>query len=256
MPGFFVFPLPPPQSEVHRPRLHDATRHRAESWPAALSRPRRFEPLPSRVPLHTLGPGAGRLIVGVGGDDGSAVLLDPQDAAGAFLVAGPPRSGRSTALVSIAAQLHGHTRVALCSRPGPLRQRRDLAVIADAGDPVQSREALQSLPADGALLVDDIDLLDDPALLDGIESAMRRLRDGGGLVVLAGTTDAMSASFRGPVAQARRARIGLLLRPEGAHDGDLLGVRLRRRGSHTDPPGRGVLAVHGRAVPVQVPDPS
>ncbi|HMC70431.1 MAG TPA: hypothetical protein VKJ07_14850, partial [Mycobacteriales bacterium] len=75
-------------------------------------------------------------------------------------------------------------------------------------------------------------------------------------VVLAGTTDAMAASFRGPVAQARRGRAGLLLRPEGAHDGDLLGVRLRRRPGHTDPPGRGVLAVHGRAVPVQVPDPS
>jgi len=128
--------------------------------------------------------------------------------------------------------------------------------IADANDPVRSREALQSLPADGALLVDDIDLLEDPAVLDGIELAMRRLRNGGGLVVLAGTTEAMASSFRGPVAQARRARSGLLLRPEGAHDGDLLGVRLRRRPGHNDPPGRGVLAVHGHAVPVQVPDPS
>ena len=236
--------------------VDEGSRHRAESWPPPASPPRRFEALPSRVPLHTLGPGVGRLIVGVGGDDGSAVLLDTQEAGGTFLVAGPPRSGRSTALVSIAAQLHGHTPVALCSRPGPLRQRRDLAVIADANDPEQSREALELLPADGALLVDDIDLLDDPTLLDGIESAMRRLRDGGGLVVLAGTTDAMSSSFRGPVAQARRARTGLLLRPEGAHDGDLLGVRLRRRSGHSDPPGRGVLAVHGRAVPVQVPDPS
>ena len=234
----------------------ETTRHRAESWPAPSSPPRRFEALPSRVPLHTLGPSTGRLIVGVGGDDAAAVLLDPQETGGAFLVAGPPRSGRSTALVSIAAQLRGRSPLALCSRPGPLRQRRDLALIADANDPLQSREALESLPADGALLVDDIDLLDDPALLDGIESAMRRLREGGGLAVLAGTTDAMTASFRGPVAQARRARAGLLLRPEGAHDGDLLGVRLRRRTGHTDPPGRGVLAVHGHAVPVQVPDPS
>ena len=152
--------------------------------------------------------------------------------------------------------MHGRSPIALCSRPGPLRQRRDLAVVADTADPVQVRGALESLPSDGALLVDDIDLLDDPALLDGIESAMRRLRDGGGLVVLAGTTEAMAASFRGPVAHARRARTGLLLRPEGAHDGDLLGVRLRRRPAHSDPPGRGVLAVHGRAVPVQVPDPT
>jgi len=137
-----------------------------------------------------------------------------------------------------------------------LRRRRDLAVVTDAADPVGAAEALESLPPDGSLLVDDIDLLDDPRLLDGIEVAMRRLRDGGGLVVLAGTTEAMSASFRGPVAQARRGRAGLLLRPEGAHDGDLLGVRLRRRTGHVDPPGRGVLALHGRVLAVQVPDPS
>jgi S-DNA-T family DNA segregation ATPase FtsK/SpoIIIE len=111
--------------------------------------------------------------------------------------------------------------------------------------------------ADGAtLLVDDVDLIDDAAVLDGIESAVRSARDRGGFVVLAGTTETMSASFRGPIAQARRARSGLLLRPEGPHDGELLGVRLRRRTGHTDPPGRGVFALHGRVVPVQVPDPA
>ena len=236
--------------------VDEETRRRARSWPAPVTPPRRFEPLPARVPLHTLGPTTGRLIVGVGGDGGSPVVLDPHETGGSFLVAGPPRSGRSTTLVSLAAQLHARSPVALCSRPGPLRQRRDLAAVADAADPVQSREALASLAPDGALLVDDIDLVDDPGLLDSIEAAMRRLRDGGGLVVLAGTTDAMAASFRGPVAAARRSRTGLLLRPEGVHDGELLGVRLRRRPANADPPGRGVLALHGRAVPLQVPDPS
>ena len=234
----------------------DDTVGRARSWPKPVHSPRKFEPLPTRVPLHALRPAAGRLIVGVGGDDGSAVLVDPDDAGGAFLVAGPPRSGRSTALVSIAAQLQARSPVALCARPGPLRQRRDLAVIADATDAVRSREVLHSLAPNGALLIDDVDLLDDPGVLDDIEVVMRRLRDGGGLVVLAGTTDAMVASFRGPVAQARRGRTGLLLRPDGAHDGELLGLRLRRRPGHSDPPGRGVLALHGRAVPVQVPDPN
>jgi S-DNA-T family DNA segregation ATPase FtsK/SpoIIIE len=110
--------------------------------------------------------------------------------------------------------------------------------------------------AGATLLVDDVDLVDDPAILDGIEAAVRSARDGHGFVVLAGTTDAMAATFRGPVAQARRARSGLLLRPEGPHDGELLGVRLRRRPAHADPPGRGVFAMQGRVVPVQVPDPA
>ena len=234
----------------------DAARAAARAWPAPSQPARRFDPLPTRVPLHTLRVATHGLIVGLRGDDLAPEVVDPIDAGGTFLVAGPPRSGRSTALVSIAAQLHGRPVVALCARRGPLGQRRDLALVADSGDPVAARAALSAV-ADGAtLLVDDVDLVDDPALLDGIEAAVRRARDSGGFVVLAGATEPMAASFRGPVAQARRGRSGLLLRPEGPHDGELLGVRLRRRAGHDDPPGRGVLAMHGRVVPVQVPDPA
>jgi S-DNA-T family DNA segregation ATPase FtsK/SpoIIIE len=234
----------------------DEARSAARAWPAAARPPRRFDPLPDRVPLHTLRVAGRGLIVGLRGDDLAPVIVDRNDAGGAFLVAGPARSGRSTALVSIAAQLRGEPVYALCARRGPLGQRRDLARVVDPGDVDAARAALSAV-ADGAtLLVDDVDLVDDPGVLDGIEAAVRRARDGAGFVVLSGTTEAMAASFRGPVAQARRARSGLLLRPEGPHDGELLGVRLRRRAGHDDPPGRGVLAMHGRVVPVQVPDPA
>jgi S-DNA-T family DNA segregation ATPase FtsK/SpoIIIE len=206
--------------------------------------------------LHTLGVAEHGLIVGLRGDDLAPVVVDPDEAGGAFLVAGPPRSGRSTALVSIAAQLRGQRVVALCARRGPLGQRRDLALVADPRDTEAALAALDAVAGGATLLVDDVDLVDDHTVLDGIEAAVRRARDAGGFVVLAGTTEPMAASFRGPVAQARRARSGLLLRPEGPHDGELLGVRLRRRAGHNDPPGRGVLAMHGRVVPVQVPDPA
>jgi S-DNA-T family DNA segregation ATPase FtsK/SpoIIIE len=233
----------------------EAATGRARAWPAPVHPPRRFEPMPTRVPLHSLGASSG-LILGLGGDDLRPVVVDPDEAGGVFLVAGPPRSGRSTALVSIAAQLQDRPVVAMCARRGPLRQRRDLALVADPARTEDVRAAFAAV-ADGAtLLVDDIDLVEAASVLDGIEAAVRSARDGGGFVVLAGTTETMSASFRGPVAQARRARTGLLLRPEGPHDGELLGVRLRRRGGHTDPPGRGVLAINGRVVRVQVPDPA
>ena len=134
---------------------------------------------------------------------------------------------------------------------------RTIAFSTRGGGLARAQWRQMSAYAAGAtLLVDDIDLVDDAAVLDGIEAAVRNARDNGGFVVLAGTTEAMAASFRGPIAQARRARSGLLLRPEGSHDGELLGVRLRRRAGHADPPGRGVLAMHGRVVPVQVPDPA
>jgi S-DNA-T family DNA segregation ATPase FtsK/SpoIIIE len=230
----------------------------AAAWPAPTSAPRRFEPLPACVPLHAVFGRRGRdvagVVVGLRGDDLQPVILDPAET-GTFLVSGPPRSGRSTTLLSIAAQIHDRRVTALCTRTSGLQRRRDLAHVVDVSDQDGLEQAMTSLAIGGALLVDDIDLIDDQRVLDQLETAVRSARDAGGFVVLAGTTDAMTASFRGPVAHARRARSGLLLRPESPHDGELLGLRLRRRGNITDPPGRGILALHGHAVAVQVPNP-
>lgn len=227
----------------------------AARWPAPATPARRFDSLPARVPLHSL-PRQPRdvVVVGLRGDDLTTVCVDPAETGGSLLVAGPPRSGRSTALVSIATQLQDRPVVAVCARRGPLHRRRDLAVVVDGSNADEVRAAIAAADHP-ALLVDDVDLLDDAGVLDAIEAAVRAARDGRGFVVLAGATDAMAAMFRGPVAQARRARAGLLLRPEGPHDGELLGLRLRRRPGHTDPPGRGFLAIHGTALPVQVADP-
>ena len=72
-------------------------------------------------------------------------------------------------------------------------------------------------------------------------------------LVLAGTTTDLQAGFRGVVAEARKGRTGLLLSPEGALDGDLLGVRLPRSLAVPGPRGRGVLVVRGALTAVQVP---
>jgi S-DNA-T family DNA segregation ATPase FtsK/SpoIIIE len=190
-------------------------------------------------------------------DDLAPLVVEPAHAAGAFLVAGPPRSGRSTALASIAAQLtHKHV-VALCARRhSALRERSEIAFVGDPRLPDHVERAVAAVADNATLLVDDVDLIDDIAALTHLEDAVRMARDGCGFVVLAGTTDAMTSTFRGPVAQARRNRAGLLLRPEGGSDGELFGVKLRRRSSQADPPGRGLLAINGTVVPVQVPDPS
>ena len=236
-----------------------------ESWAKALHwpsprhhAPRRFDPLPVRVPLHEVRRhAAAGVVIGVRGDDLAPVVVDPASAAGTFLVAGPPRSGRSTALLNIATQLQPRRVVALCGRRGSaLRPRADLAAIRDASIPADVVAAVEAAAQGATLLVDDVDLIDDIVALTQLEDAVRRARDGAGFVVLAGTTEAMTVAFRGPVAQARRGRAGLLLRPEGSHDGELLGLRLRRRSAHADPPGRGLLAVDGAVVPVQVPDPT
>ena len=70
-------------------------------------------------------------------------------------------------------------------------------------------------------------------------------------LLLAGATAAMAASFRGLTVEARRGRTGLLLGSLAPADGDLLGVQVARSRAAA-PPGRGLLVVRGRAMPVQV----
>jgi DNA segregation ATPase FtsK/SpoIIIE, S-DNA-T family len=103
-----------------------------------------------------------------------------------------------------------------------------------------------------ALLVDDAELLGDSGLAHVLERTVREARDAGALVVVAGTTDELVAGFRRFVADVRRSRCGVLLSPQWAADGDLLGVRLSRATGGDVLPGRGLLAVRGRVQPLQV----
>ncbi len=90
-------------------------------------------------------------------------------------------------------------------------------------------------------------------------SGRPRLRTGGAgggtrgtLVFVAGTTDELVTGYRGFVVDVRKGRTGLLLSPQSAADGDLLGVRLSRATGGPVVPGRGLLAVRGSVEPLQV----
>ena len=82
-------------------------------------------------------------------------------------------------------------------------------------------------PADpSALLVDDADTF---ARSDADEAVRELVREGGRgqvAVVVAGPIEEMKTELRGVIAEARRARTGLLLSPSSSFDGDLVGVRL------------------------------
>jgi DNA segregation ATPase FtsK/SpoIIIE, S-DNA-T family len=226
-------------------------------------RPRRVEVLPTAARLADLPPPAGGTApscvpLGVGGDELEPVVVDLAAAPSGFLVAGPPRSGRSTALLTVAAGLRrsGLPVVAVAPRPSPLRDLPGLAgCVSSRGD----RPGLERLltGADGALrpgalLVDDAELLVDGGLSPVLERAVREARDAGLLVVVAGTTDELVTGYRGFVVDVRRSRAGVLLSPQSAGDGDLLGVRLSRAVGGEVLPGRGLLVSRGRAEPVQV----
>jgi S-DNA-T family DNA segregation ATPase FtsK/SpoIIIE len=210
--------------------------------PATTAPPHRIEPLPDRV---ALAPVAGAVVLGVGGDELLPMTLDLTDG---FVIAGPPRSGRSTALMTIALQCTGRRVVAVAPRPSPLRELPLCHVDLEA---TYDLEGLLREPTD-VLLVDDAELLVDSPLAFLLEQAVRTMRDTGLAVVVAGTTDQLVTGYRGFVVDLRRSRSGLLLSPQSPGDGDLLGVRLSRAVGGDVHPGRGLLCRRGETTPVQV----
>jgi S-DNA-T family DNA segregation ATPase FtsK/SpoIIIE len=241
----------------------------ARGWPTAAAGARRFAPLPERVSLPSLprGPNRkGRIVVGVGGDHVAPLGLDIDELGGSVLVAGPPRSGRSTTLAVVAEQLVAEGRqtagsprpvLVLCPRRSALSEVPGVTAVPTSDQQRAADILAATAGSDGSgahVVVDDVDLLMDGPLTDRLEVLVRAATDNGSVVALAGQTDPLLAAFRGPVVEARRAGVGILLRPMSSRDGDLLGLRLPRS-SGGEPPGRGWLAARGELTRVQVATP-
>jgi len=167
---------------------------------------------------------------------------------GGFLVAGPARSGRSTALVAVATSLHRDVLV-VAPRPSPLRDLPSLGVVS----PEELPGVLTDVAGPVALVIDDAELITDPAATDALEVFARSARDRGAVLVAAATTeDLLANSYRGWLATLRRTRTGLLLNPSSHVDGEVFGLRLPRSVRGGSPPGRGLLVVRGESAPAQV----
>ncbi len=221
--------------------------------------------LPARITfadawtLQTGEPGALWGLVGVGGDRLTALGPDLAHGVPAFVIAGPSRSGRSTALCALAeSYLATGTRLLLVApRPSPLlgyQGRAGTQVLTGDLDPaVLAAAAGERL----VVLVDDGELLRDSAAAAELTSILRRERAEQIGIVLAGDAEAVCAGFGGWQVEARKARRGLLLSPQNLTDADLIGARIPRSlvGRPVEP-GRGLLHLgDGQLVAVQVPLP-
>jgi DNA segregation ATPase FtsK/SpoIIIE, S-DNA-T family len=199
-----------------------------------------FRPLPTRVRLQDLPRSGDRLVVGVGGDRGDAVLIDLFAAPGAFLVAGPPRSGRTTALTLMARQLATKDVdvVVVTSRASALREVATATGAVLAGPQADQVVAAAKRSARRVFLVDDAESLLDTVVGDALAEVVVRdeVTD---VVVVAARTDDLAVAYRGLLAVARRGRTGLLLQP-GPTDGDAFGLRLPRTQTAATA-GRGLL---------------
>ncbi len=201
-----------------------------------------LDPLPARVTTSRLDRACRlehgwRLPVGLGFDHGDAVVEVPDGSH--VLVVGPSRSGRTTALTTLAGAWQD---AAPDSWTALLRPRHG------AGD---LERALDTMPDHGPRLVvvDDAELVDDPA---GLLHRLAASRSPGLLILAAGAPEALRRLYGHWTTAVRGSRLGLLATAGQPADADLLGVQLPRRCPIRPRPGLMWLADNGRTTLVQV----
>ncbi|GAA1866051.1 FtsK/SpoIIIE domain-containing protein [Myceligenerans crystallogenes] len=204
--------------------------------------PFRVDDLPSTITVEAAyryapAAAAGPLwaMLGVGGDDLTAMGMDLAGDAPSFVVAGPARSGRSTMLAVMAESLlRGGTELLVAApRPSVLRDLagRDgvRAVLTEAGE--LTEEALGRHLAPGApvvLLVDDAELVADCPAKNWLRTWFRTAADHRQALVLGGDAKEVASGFSGWQVDAKKHRRGALLSPQDRFDGDLVGASLAR----------------------------
>ncbi|WP_432001877.1 FtsK/SpoIIIE domain-containing protein [Streptomyces sioyaensis] len=233
--------------------------------PAQL-RPMRVDALPQRITAqeaYALAPDFEPpsplwALFAVGGDELQPIGIDLEAAGPGFVIAGPPKSGRSTALVTAARSLLriGTPLVLITPRKSPLRSLESEDGVLGLLQGTEGTEGdLQELVDKAAgrpyvVVVDDSELLYDTSLDEALETVIRNGMDGDHALIAAGTTDALSSQYRGFAVSARKSRNGLLLTPQSAQDGELFNIRLPANSSG-GPIGSGLFVAAGGFRPIQ-----
>lgn len=208
----------------------------------------------------------GRLwsMAAVGGDQLTALGPDLADGTPAFVIAGPARSGRSTALLTMIRSLLsvGTQVIVAAPRPqSPLRRLQGAEGVVGffTGDDLAREDleaAVERLAGPGVTVMDDAELL---RTCDAGEFLQSVLRGGTGrdlAIVIAGDAEDVCGGFSGWQVDLKKARRGLLLSPQNMSDADLIGARFQRGSTgQAVQPGRGLLHLgDGRLHTVQSAD--
>ncbi len=223
--------------------------------------PERFTVEEAQQSHGDLAPGEHEVFLGLGGEDVEPLTIDLA-AHPTFTIAGPARSGRSTALLGVveSALAKGWKVLALAPRKSPLRSLEGepgvIDVLTDTA--VRKEHVIEALEGEGRVLlaVDDAELLKDAPVDDYLRDLIPQAGDRGVAVVIAGETEGLGKGFTGWIVETRKSRRGLLLSPRELFDADIVGVKLARSDIGADLPlGRGYTVNDaGGTVTVQIPD--
>lgn len=205
--------------------------------------------LPSEVSYAEITPTASGYPLGIGGDDGTCLTWSPSESH-RWLIAGPSRSGRTTALITMARGLldAGTPVIVVAREPIPSVAGPTLVGALGPHDRDELIRLIEAYPR-AAVLIDDADRMSDTPVEDVLTELTRIAESRGSLVVATSTTSAANRVVRGLVAEVARGRCGVLLSPTRRSDGDAFGVRvppLQRR------PGRGYLILDGEPTEIQL----
>jgi S-DNA-T family DNA segregation ATPase FtsK/SpoIIIE len=232
----------------------------ARRWEGCAG-PRALRPLPARVGADELPPGRVvgdvlELPVGLAEEDLGpvAVALHAGEHA---LVAGAPRSGVTSTLALLAHQVRAADPdavvVGLCATSSSLYGLDPLDAAGSLDELAGIVRAASTDPRRWVVLVDDAPAVDD---VQGVLAELLAARRPDVHVVGGGRADDLRGGFAHWTRPLRQARAGVLLRPNLAADGDLLGVRLPRRVPvGLGVAGRGFVVRSGQPTLVQVAEP-
>jgi DNA segregation ATPase FtsK/SpoIIIE, S-DNA-T family len=239
-----------------------AARRVAAAVPAPSRPPVRMDVLATEVRLADLGAtaslGARPWTVPVGVSESAratAHLVAYQGEHALFV--GPARSGKSTALLTVAAACRAaRSDIRVVAVAGPRSPIGADPLVDTAIHPSQIGEGLMPLvePDDGVVLV----LVDDAESIDDVGGVLDKLSTSDRadlLFVAAGRNDGVRTGYSHWTRPLRRSKLGLMLRPDVDLDGDIFGTRLPRRSPVAMVAGRGYLAASGDVELVQVARP-
>ncbi|GIF19600.1 S-DNA-T family DNA segregation ATPase FtsK/SpoIIIE [Actinoplanes tereljensis] len=202
-------------------------------------RPAKIAAMPSQLTFaqawERVKPTPGFALIGVGGDDLAPVGMDLLGDQPTFLIAGPSRSGRSTALRVMAESMlrAGFELVIGAPLRTPLTElagRAGVRGIISGDSPTEEEFAALLDPGEGpvALLVDDAEAWRDVTCRDWLRQLIRTASGRRRAVVIAGEISSVAMGFSGWQVEVKKNRRGALLSPPTLSAGDLVGVRLSR----------------------------
>lgn len=218
-----------------------------------------IEPLPTHVDRDALPPATRAWSSPLGISDAELEPHPVDFADRHFLVIGPYRSGRSTALATLVEGLRASTPGLelhlLAPRRSPLAELGGWTSVATGAECDDAASRLVN-ELDGRrpalVVIDDGEELADSLGGPALETLVRRGRDLPIRVLAASERQAAQRAFAGWLRELRKEEHGLLLDPDPDVDGDILGTRLPRRSNPVFPPGRGYVVERGTVELVQV----